>query len=141
MKTFETSSTSSASSFFSTAAKKKKTMKMSLGLKRRTPSSSLLGRLVVRAAATDATDENESSSSSSTYVSQVERALDRFADTLQDATMKLGGTGQEVRVIANGNDRNKVKDIKRMTDMLEAGKGSIDIQLDSGTTHAAEIHR
>ena len=44
---------------------------MSLGLKRRTPSSSLLGRLVVRAAATDATDENESSSSSSSSSSSV----------------------------------------------------------------------
>ena len=43
---------------------------MSLGLKRRTPSSSLLGRLVVRAA-TDATDENESSSSSSSSSSSV----------------------------------------------------------------------
>ncbi|CAL6306582.1 unnamed protein product [Bathycoccus prasinos] len=103
-------------------------MKMSLGLKRRTPSSSLLGRLVVRAAA-DATDENESSSSSSSSSSSVVKQQQSNENVEFDFSA-IGGGEKEAKNIKKEEEEEQ----RSLVDPLSPEFTKIDDSIQSVTS-------
>ena len=104
---------------------------MSLGLKRRTPSSSLLGRLVVRAAATDATDENESSSSSSSSSSSVVKQQQSNENVEFDFSA-IGGGEKEAKNIKKEEEEEEQR--RSLVDPLSPEFTKIDDSIQSVTS-------